>query len=303
MRIQYGQIYFNHAYSIDKIDILSNLSPKDLISRNDISVLNHHCNFLRIKRASNRSKWLGFNSIITCTVPNQRFFKLLLNYNLGRYKFSNIELAKDIFYGSEDEAKFASYKMMQHLYKRYTKDVRIDDYRGSCHSTRETQKRGLFSEITGYFGDKIQFVVYARYSKVTGECCVHTEFSIIGSRNISQKLNLEHIEDLVEFDIGNNFELLYQFYIKMEGIDTVKLGKWLAGCTRQKVFSRRKLMKVHLHAIHLLSSEEITSIAQLANWLSTSKAMIKIKPGPKTEWEKKILSLRSCHAFSKPIEL
>jgi hypothetical protein len=289
-------------YSIDKMDILTNIPYKLLINFLVKDELKQECKDFNILLASKGAKFRGYKSKISFTVPSNRFFKLLAMYDLCKYIISNVEIAKDEPKMSEDEAKFQSYKLMKFWRKRRTTKQHICDYSDSCHPTDKAYEQGKFSEKTIYFGSKsLEFVSYARFSKVNGQPCIHGEFSISDAANIKTRTGIQTIEDCIECDLKQIYEKIFEEYITTEEINMERLGKWLRGWERKRVFTKSQMICIGIAATTFLSVYGISTAAQLAGWFKKEKYRIKSMPGRKTTWDMKILKIQSNNKFSDAI--
>lgn len=304
-------------YSIDKIDISTSIDHHSIDNYLPMAQLKNECRELIVIGIERDSEHQRYYSKLIATAPTKRFFQMLNNNYLCGYAISYIEIAKDIPRESESEAMIDSYKSLNFIMKKSTLKCSIRDYRDSCESTKSANEKGMFSQQTGYWGkDNFQFVLYARYSKITGEPCIHSEWSIRGSGNIKKKAGIRSVKDLCELDLEQRYEQITAEYITTEAINRDKLGKWMNGWSRKKILSRLDQMKVDLAAATLLSSicfrsprhainhkNRNCTAAELAEWFKEEKERIRSEEVELTEWDKKILSVQSNSYFSQAVTL
>jgi hypothetical protein len=292
----------NVAYSFDKVDILSKMPMNLLLMQFDTVKLRKVCADFGIVHLDNDDKPWKFQSLIYVVAPTSEFFRLLSKYNISEYIINAVEIAKDEMRRTENEAMLESYKSMMLLKKRYTTKFHLADYRGSCHSTKSANTKGKFSEMTLGLGSKtFVYKIYARYSKVTGEICIHSEWKISRSHNIYVRTGIETIKDCIDLNLMECYENLTSKYIVNEDINIERLGKWILGWGTKRKFTPKEFGRISLAGNFFLSIYKIGSAAQLADWFKNEKIRINTKPGMKSAWDIKVRKLQSNCWFNDSI--
>lgn len=156
-----------------------------------------------------------------------------------------------------------------------------------------------FGTLTGYLGSKdFRFVIYARKSKVNGKPCAHLEWRVQNSSNIKRKTGITTIDDLVSFDCKSYFESTYKKFIADGRIDREKLGKFLVGIDgRRKNLSKTEKNQIDLQICHFLNAYGIETYSDLVDYFKQEKEKIMHQKGPRSEWSRKILSIKSYGRF------
>jgi len=285
----------NSLYSFDYLRIITKMHLNDLKKLIDIEELQKECRIIKIRQASEAATKYGYHSLIIVTVPSKRFFELLSLYNLANYKFSYVELAKDVIENTMDDARLESYRIKKTMVKKYTLDPHTIDTRNSLHTVRLRLEEGLFSDLTSYYGGEVlKFVVYARLSKLNNTPCIHSEWRIRGAGNIKKKINIATLKDCISFDLKQFYEKLTCQYIHHSEINRVKFGKFILGYDgRRNIYTKRQRMRIELAAITFLSIYDISSTADFVHNIRELQKVIKSQPGRKNLFQKKILSIKS----------
>lgn len=291
--------FTKNMYYPDKVEILFKLSLGELNALLNLESLANECQIVGTTRPTAKAEKWGWHSLIYFTVPTDKFFRLLNTYSLGTYKIRYFEIARDAPKASEKDANLENNKIIRSLRKRRTTKHEVRGSRDSGLLSKAALDDGKFSIRTGYWGSKyLEFICYARYSKISGEPCLHTEWSIDGAYEIKKRTGIQTIEDLCVFDLEKWFEENLAKYMAVETIDSEKFGKWLWDCGRRRIFSRREQMRVVLAANTFLRVNEILSPAELAKWFRSEKIEIKSRRGRPSAWDKKILKVQSNSRFS-----
>jgi len=273
-----------------------------LIGSLDMEMLEGECTSLNIIYVSEEAEAYGWKSKICFSAPSNLFLEILNSYDLGRYVIVYLEVAKDVIKNTKNEATLESYRLIKSIKKKNTTAQSIADFRDSTDPTKLQSEKGLFSDMTGYLGsESLQMVLYARDSKITGEPCIHSEWCIRGARNIKRIADIYTVNDMIKLDVNATYEWLSRRYITVEEVNIEKLGKFIKSWERRRKFTRRQNISIGIAATTFLSIYSITSASQLANFFKIEKTRLKSKRGPKTEWEDKMLSVRSNGHFSDPI--
>lgn len=290
-------------YFYDKIEILTKIPLKLLAILLDVEHLKEECRSFVIVRPSKAAIKFGYQSRIAMTVPSTRFFELLLEYDLGDYSITYIEIAKDEIRPNLNKAMFESYRLLKHMVKKYTSEVLIYDARDSWNPTMEAWKKGLFSEVSGTMGTYLfRFALYARISKISEDPCLHSEFRLRGNQ-IRKKTEIKTIEDCVNFDLGRFYEENFLKYISYQTIDVAALGRWILGWSRKRNFTRRQICRIHINGQQFLDIHNISTSAQLVGWFKKERRRIEHQRGKKSSWDKKIMQVQTCLRFFKVYEI
>ena len=264
-------------------------------------------NGLSISAASYAAQQWGYKSRIDLVAPSMETLAHLRQHkqDIWPYTISYIEIAKDIFFNSDSEADSWVRKQLEILRKRWSfGGFNYDQYK---ENEQQRAKRKIddmrFGTITGYRGSQsFQFVIYARKSKINGQPCAHLEWCIHNSSNIREKTDIISIGDLVAFDCKAWFEPTYRKFISVGMIEREKLGKFLLGIDgRQKNLSKSKEMEIDLTAGIWLSAYQIDTYSELVDYIKQEKDRIKHQVGPKTRWDRRILSIKSYDRFKASI--
>ena len=221
------------------------------------------------------------------------------------YTISYIEIAKDIFFNSDSEADCWVRKQLEILRKRWSfGGFNYDQYKENEQQRANRKSDNMrFGTITGYLGSKsFKFVIYARRSKVNKQPCAHLEWRIRNSSNITKKSGIISVEDLIVFDCKAWFERTYKKFITDGNIDTEKLGRFLIGIDgRRKNLPKLSKMKIDLQASHFISAYQIETYSDLVDYLKREKERIKHQIGPRSKWDRMILSIKSYDRFRASI--
>lgn len=289
-----------YVYYFDKIRI--NSTQKDVALKNILPIdsLRKNSNFFRIRYPSSKAKILRFKSSLEIVAPTKSFLQLILQHkrSLKTYYISYLEIAKDTFCNTKDEANYLCWERLKTTRKKYSADHFIYDQCKEGPQKKRTNNHELFGKHTGYFGrEKFKYVVYARISKITGFPCLHEEWRINGAQTVKDKTMISSISDLCTFDVKAFFEDQYAQHIVHEKIDQQKLGKWLLGCTKIKKVSRRKFFSIGLNVLHFCEINDIYTYADLVKYFKKEKAEIKYRKGRRAALDNKILSIKNYSMF------
>ena len=295
----------NAIYSIDGMRIITRI-PRDLLEDLlDMDELKGECVKLCVRYASKPAHSAGYESTLCITAPTKRLFELLSFYDLGNYKISYIEVAKDTLRLSMDEARFESYRLKKSMLKKYTLTPFTFDARDRLHTIRLKLETGMFSDMTNYLGGKfMKYVVYARISKITSEPCIHSEWRIRGAYNIKKITGISKIEDFINFDLKKFYEEITSKYIYHAEINHGRLGKFLKGYDgRRKDYTKRQLIGIGVAAATFIAANKITSTAELVNTIKKLKDEINSFSGRRNEFQKRILSISSNRMFVDAVSI
>ena len=272
----------SNGYCFDKIRINSTQKTAVVRKKLPIDNLREYSTFFRVKEPSSKARMSRFKSSLEIVAPSQSFLQLLLQHEqyLDIYYISYLEIAKDTFCKTKDEAIRLFREKLKTTRKKYSSDHFIYDQTKKNPSEKQNNNHGLFGEQTGYFGGKsFEYVIYPRISKITGIPCIHEEWVIKGSQTIKNKTMISSISDLCAFDVKAFFEDQYAQHIIHEEIDQQKLGKWLSNCSKIKKVSRRKFFSIGLNALHFCEAYEIDTYADLVKFFKKEKEKIKSRRG------------------------
>jgi hypothetical protein len=260
-------------------------------------------NGFKIAGASDVARRYGFETSIEMVIPSKETFSHLKQHEqaIWPYNISYLEVAKDIFFDSDSEADSWVGKRLETMRKRWSFGGFIYDQFKENDKQRAKRKFDAvrFGTRTGYFGSKdFKFVIYARRSKVNKQPCAHLEWRILHSSNIRKRTRIATIDDLVGFDCKVFFENTYKKFITYGEIDREKLGKWLEGIdSRRKNLSKTEKRRIELQVCHFLNAYGIETYSDLVDYLKQEKEKIMHQKGPRSEWSKKILSIKSYGRF------
>jgi len=292
----------SQGFYFDKIRINSTEKPVVLKKKLPIANLRKNSKYFSIREASSKAKMSKYKSSLEIVAPSQPFLQLLLQHepSLQRYIISKLEIAKDTFCKTKDEAVRLCWERLKTTRKKYSADHFIYDQSKEGPQNKRTKNSAHFGKQTGYFGGKrFKYAIYARISKINGLPCLHEEWRIIGAPIILEKTRISSISDLYVFDLKSFFEHQYDQHIVHENIDQQKLGKWILGCTRIKNVSKRKFISIGVSAAHFCEVYEIYTYADLVKYFKERKAEIKSRRGRRSAWDNKILSLKNYSMLSE----
>jgi hypothetical protein len=275
-----------------------------------IKKLSEESRSFNIREASENAQKAHILSTIEITAPSIECLKLLLKYfpKPYLYKISYLEIARDTFYQTKEEAISALSALLAISRKKYSSSSIYDWYLMKPKKKRKVDP-DIFSDWTGYYGNNnFKYVIYGRFSKIDRRPCVHDEWRIKRTSFVKRKTGISSIDDLLRFDFQAFFEKQDKQFIVYEEIDMNKLGRWLLGWQRRKNLSRRQEGSVDIAAQTFCNQYNIINHAALVSYFMNKKAEIKkgIKDasgkrvpirGRRTDWEKKILSIRDYGKF------
>lgn len=274
--------------SYDKIHILSSVKPELLNKILPVEILRHECHSFNICRRKVDQGYMCFCASLTIVAPTFKFFELIDDNLLGNYKISQIEMAKDVFFETETEVLLEHKKLNAVLIKKYTSKYHSIDSTGECSKIMN----GLFGDVTVYHeGKKIALVVYPRISKHIKEPCLRIEWRIKSACEVAKRTGIRTLGDLSSFDLAKFISKSAVRYLQLKEIDTERLGKALLGISRRKNYSEKIRRKALLYCNHFLNCYDIDTPAKLKQFIADSKKIIKSRRGPKTSWERILLSI------------
>lgn len=280
----FDKIQINSYDSVGKLRYLEELLPR-----------------VNVLTASEAAQRWNYRSRVEITVPTPETFALLKQHLLPEtYKITYLEISRDRYFESRNDAYYSSRKAIDSLSKKYSTaffvfDASLSKKKGIIH---EDDK--LFSDRTGYLGGYgFKYVIYARDGKVYNMPCRHDEWRISGSSKIWQKCRVKNIDDLIGMDIADHFIDLDERYISYDRIDHERFGKFLLGWGKRKKFTQRQIGSCQLAGFQYCMGYGITSFSGLRKHIDDEKKRIKAKPGVRSAWDKKILAIRTCKRFAQ----
>lgn len=305
----------NDAFYFDRIHINTRLSREDLTNILPIDKLKKECRYLNTQDSS--PQLMGYKTRLSIVAPTRNFF-IILNDHLQKafYIITYIEIAHDIFYPTKYEAEFTSYNIFRTIRKKYSRSFVYDEEKsGKSRTSQELKKRlsrGLFASRTFYStyenvskGTRhcwFKLVIYARYSKLNGQPCIHYEWRIKKTSIIFEKTGIKTIEDLLNFNFETFFLAMEKKYIVHEKLDKEKIGKVLCDCERKKS-GFTKFQKLHIEMVFTLfvRAYYILSISDYYIVVKNELQNLDKIRGPKTLWWKKLKKLNNYNAYVKTI--
>lgn len=306
----YGSYYY-----IDAVRILFSDDTGTIAKQICLEELRKFCKEANITHTSEAISKYGFKSRLQVTAPNYDALKLLVD-KLKDYTntISYIEIAFDRIVSSTFEAERIADSMVDVTLMRRAKKALIYDVNKQNRDI--PMKPGLFSDRTGYWqNDSIKYVIYPRFSKFNGWPCLHVEWRLNKSRNVSKHTGIYNVADLLTFDIKTSFLNLYKRLIYYKGIDYESLGRFVqdmrkkqknAGVIGKGRFTGGTLAEPELSSIMLMRGNNISCSGELKSYFMKEKKRIKanLKSGRLlTNWEERInrLSNTRLNSFFKPV--
>lgn len=299
------------GFYIDKLQILSYSFPYTLkkgLNKKEYIRESAHFGIYQTDKPEDETKKQYFKTIIEIIAPSRKCLEMLSLYftqQKKKYKISTIEITRDIFLRSQEEAENITLSHIMNTRRRYASKCEIWDayFKEGKKKKRRRPDKGLFSRWTLYAGsDGFKYTCYARLSKINNRPCYHDEWRIKSSL-IREKTGISTIEDILSYDLQAFFNKQYKRLITHKEIDTDKLGKWLLGWDRRKAFTARQKMGIGLEAHHFCIHYKINTFADLAGTLMELKKQSKAKKGRRAAWDNKILSLKNYGRFAISPEL
>lgn len=272
-----------------------------------------------MKTGSEKKLKAGYKSMVDVIAPTAEFLRLLSENEaaLGKaYKISYVEITHDVFCESAGDAELKADILFDNLRKKYSFGY---IYEGKLNKTKEElmkdRCRGLFASRTFYSSfekkeekekeeekekgkkrDRFKYVIYARRSKINDRHCTHREWRITGNGMIRKKAHILTVKDLCSFDFGKYFSEKESKYLVKEKINLLALGKCLKGYHGRKTLTKEQIMSVELAARHYIGFR-IKTYSDLVLQFKSEKEQIKKKPGARSEWEQRLMSLSSYERF------
>ncbi len=144
------------AYHFDRIHINSKIEPEILNQLLPIAELKKHCKGFEIYKS--HPLLLKHKSLMQITAPTFKTIMILLECErlIGDdYIFTKIEIARDIFFGSEGEAERVCYQQYLTIRKKFSNGFVWVQRKKKSHKRwlRDYFVRGLFSDATYYAVD------------------------------------------------------------------------------------------------------------------------------------------------------
>lgn len=271
-----------------------------------------------IKNDSNKKLCLGYKSKLEVIAPTSKFLRLLSENEaaLGRaYKISYAEIAHDVFCESAGEAELKADIVFDKLRKKYSFGRIYEKLYITKKELIKNRSRGVFAFRTFYSSyekeekekeeeekekgkkrDRFKYVIYARHSKINDRHCTHREWRITGSGMIRKKAHILTVKDLCSFDFVKFFREKESQYLIKEKINHLALGKWLKRYDGRKTLTKRQFMSVEIAARHY-TLFRIDTYSDLVRHFKSEKELIKKKPSVRSEWEQRLMSLKSYERF------
>jgi len=279
-------------YYFDRIWIYTMQNPTTIKSKLPLAELNSCCRIMSIKGKSAFSEFTNYHSMIDVIAPTPEFLTILYENEKAflPYKISYLELAKDHIFPTKQEAIQACSNL--NFRKKYA-SKNFNFFNPELPTDNE-----MFGNVTKYSKSKnFQIRAYPRISKIAGEPCSHVEWIIKTPSIIKLKTGIIEVGDLLAFNFQHFFENQdKRMLIHNERIDQHKLGKWILNLGNKKTFSKRKLMSIGCHGG---AYSNYRTYGELINYFQQWKKDIKMKTGPKTELEKRVLNLKDYSIFRK----
>jgi hypothetical protein len=285
------------------------------------------------KTRSNKKLIAGYKSKLEVIAPTAKFLRLLSENEaaIGKaYRISYVEMAHDVFCESAGDAELKADILFDNLRKKYSFCYVYEKLIKTRKERMEEKIRGLFASRTFYSSfekekgkgkkeeeeekekeekeeeeeekkegnkrDRFIYVIYARHSKINNKYCTHSEWRITGSGLIKKKAHIMTVKDFCSFDIGKFFREKELQYLVKEKIDILALGKWLKGYDGRRKPDEEMQRKIELTAKHYMGFR-IDTYSDLVLHFKSEKEQIKKKPGARSEWEKRLMTLSSYERF------
>jgi hypothetical protein len=294
-------------YHFDRIRINSEKSIKTLEKKLPIKELEQECRSFKIGKPYTEDGNLGMKVRLEIFVPSRKALELLQKHDsiLFPYAITSLEITKDSFRESEEQAVSEVKGERGKLRKLWANGHFVFDP-NKIHDY--VPKDGYYETPTIYLGGKnVQYVLYARPSKLNGKPCVHGEWKLESPSSIKKTTGISTITDLYLFDIRDFIESQNEKFLRDDlQINMFYLGKWLEGCTRQKKFSDKKRSEVMFHATALLTTYEIYSFAGLIQYFKTEKKKIterekKSRHRRRSDYENKVMKIKNYNRFAQEL--
>ena len=232
-------------------------------------------------------KYKRYYSKIEAVLPNEIFIKIL-NKDESKLGFIEhpkiisskiyyIEIARDTFCSSFDEAVTVKFRKAKGYSKKYADDSHYHD--GDLNDT-------IYLKNKNY-----RFVIYPCYSKINRKPCIHEEWRINCAYVIKKKTGIVKISDLIEFEVGEFFEREYEKYIYSSSVDEFKFMKWIYGLSRRKKLTRKQRNSLSLACQTYFEAYDIRKASRFIVHCNYTKKKIRSKPGPKTDYKKRWLKV------------
>ena len=316
-------IHEDEGYYFDRIRIISWFSKWTLEKQLPLKTMREYCKSLDIVKFNNlavkrrkikksdaiKEIKVGYRSKIEIIAPTAEFLRLLSENeaDLGRaYKISYMEIAHDVFCESAGDAEFKADILFDNLRKKYSFGCVYEKLNITKKERLKNRSRGLFAWRTYYssFGkkeeggkrDRFIYVIYARRSKMNNRYCTHREWRFTGSDMIRKKAHIMTVKDLPFFDIEKYFKENEDKYLVKEQINFLALGIWLKEYDGRRALTKKQNINIQLAARHYVVFR-INTFSDLVLHFKSEKESIKKKRGERSEWDKKIMALRSYERF------
>lgn len=202
-------------------------------------------------------------AIITCIRSIDKFQSYKPDNKF--YAISKIELVRDFLVHSEKAALSLSDCLIGATVKKHTSRFVLYDAdnhpKNKSRRVKQQLLKKIFSTRTGYWGnkDRFEYVIYARYSKINGIPCAHTEFRIIGAHTIQMKTGIRSIDDLINYRIDKFFDKMDSDTLSYQEINRKAIGQWLLGLDGRRTSTRRQIMGIELTGMIFCNVARITT--------------------------------------------
>ena len=282
------------VYSFDRIRINLFEDPeemKTILPVKEFVKLSHHFQIDTID-SDKENNFEGYKSRLDFVAPNDECLSLLFDCQnrLGDYKISYVEIAQDKIAESENDAEilskhFATTTRKKWLSNHFIYDQRLKDDFPKKIDPNKFGKMTLYSR-----SNKFGIRSYSRYSKVNHLPAFHREYIVRTPSAILQKTGIKGLKDFLFFDFPNFFERTDKIYLSIGIIDKERLGRYLLGWSKKKIFTDREIWTLELTST--LYSYERTA-GDLILYIQKLKREIRKKRGPLTPWDIRILGLKN----------
>lgn len=306
------------AYYFDRISINCMPDINEVEKKLPINSLKKECSELYLRES--HLNWVGYETTIDVIAPTKKFLQMLSKDKLlqdTEYKISSIEIAHDIFYPSEHEAEYASYKIFSTIGKKYSRGFVYDEDKAAKRKTANKRKhdyfkRGLFSHrafYSDYEKENVEdgarrkcfkLVIYARLSKLNRKPCIHFEWRIIKADQIRERTSIRTIRDLLHYNFQKFFQKTEKKYMTHKVLNTKKIGRVLAGLERRRKLNKSQLLHVDLAYATLRSHYDIKSVSDFTSTMMKERRCLAKQRGRKSLWARQIKKLSNISLYLLP---
>jgi len=262
-----------------------------------LAALRQHCHAFNVVNDRHRqpSPWSKVDFVYS---PSQAFWSLLLaaENHLRPYYIESLELAFDYRLANEAVAQQAVFDLALSLRKLWP------SRKSMWFEISETVRNGIIWGPTFYLEEKgkpICAKIYCRYPKLIGggfhwsQPMARVEFTLNGSRSITDKIGVEHLADLTNF----NVTIFRDKYLRFEVLNLEELGRWLDRGSRNptlraEAFLQQRVQTDPQYATHAyLTEQKWLSSSQMRGYLLKERRRTRKKVGRPTLHERKLRAL------------